>query len=734
MRRRQSIRIQLLWAAIRLSDSARRGALVILLTGIALTGACVWLTASAKASHWVWKSWERMFGPVSISDVRPRILAQTGGSGNFTITAIDEPNAGTGAAEGTIVFAINASGAMTGAYADQAGVAHGFVDANGTFTSFDAFNEAGLNPKFGWFQGTAGISIDTAGDVAGAYIDGNNAYHGFVREASTGAITTFDDPNAPTATSSRGTFPLSINNAGQVVGTRDDTTSFYHGFLYTIATGTFTEIDEPNAANGTTPLSINDAGTVTGRYADSSGNRHGFIAIPPYLSPSDYTSFDVSGAATNTGKGGDFSGTIPMSIDTAGDVTGSFTDSNLVRHGFIRTASGTITTFDVPGANTTSQSGTIGGTLPMGFDPTGNYIVGMYTDSTGLGHGFVYSQPLTGSGSFATFTPPNMTTSTAVPIQGAVFSVNASGTVVGFYLDSNLAAHGFQYTPSATPPPSGFTLSASPTSVSAAQGASATSTITVTDVGGFSGDVTLAASGLPSGVDASFAAGSTAGTQVLTLAAATSAAVTSSPVTVTITGTSGALTETTSIELTITAQPSFTAGSGGTTSLSVSPGSTTGNTGTISVVGTNGFSGTVNLTCTVATSMTGVNDMPTCSLNPTSVTLSGTTPQTSTLTVSTTAASSAVNRMQRLFAPMTGGTALALVAFFLVPKRRRNWLVMLGLFVLIISASAIGCGGGGSKGGGGGNSGTTAGTYTITVTGASGGINATVATVKLTVQ
>jgi hypothetical protein len=287
---------------------------------------------------------------------------------------------------------------------------------------------------------------------------------------------------------------------------------------------------------------------------------------------------------------------------------------------------------------------------------------------------------------------------------------------------------------------SGFTLSVLPATLSIAQGGNGTTTITPTDVGGFSGTISLAASGLPSGVTASFAAGSAAGTQVLTLAASSSATITSTPVTVTITGTSGTLSASTSVALTITAEPSFTAGSGGTTTLTVSPGAATGNTGTISVAGTNGFSGTVSLTCAVTTAMTGVNDMPTCSLSPTSVTLSGTTAQTSTLTVATTASSSAENHMKKLFWPSTGGTALALIFLFCAPRRRRNWPAMLGLLVLFVSFGAMGCGGGGGSGGGGGggggggNSGTTTGSYSITVTGTSGLISATVGTVTLTVQ
>jgi hypothetical protein len=106
------------------------------------------------------------------------------------------------------------------------------------------------------------------------------------------------------------------------------------------------------------------------------------------------------------------------------------------------------------------------------------------------------------------------------------------------------------------PPPPDFSVSASPSSLSVAQGSSGTSTITVGSLNGFSSAVTLSASGLPSGVTASFSAnpvtppsgGSAAST--LTLSASASAATGTS--TITVTGTSGATTHSASISLTVT--------------------------------------------------------------------------------------------------------------------------------------------------------------------------------------
>ena len=292
------------------------------------------------------------------------------------------------------------------------------------------------------------------------------------------------------------------------------------------------------------------------------------------------------------------------------------------------------------------------------------------------------------------------------------------------------------------PTPS-FGLSASPGSLSVPQSSTGTFTITVSDVGGFSGAVTLAATGLPSGVTASFAAGTAAGTQVMALSASSTAAL-GGPVPVTVTGTSGGLSASVTVSLSVTAGPTFgpSGASGSDGPISVDPGAMTGNTSTISAVGINGFSGAVNLSCSITPA--AASDPATCSLSPASVTLSGSTAEASTLTVNTTASTTANNQIKRLFWPSAGGTALALLLMIGVPRRRRNWLAMVGLAVVFASISAVGCGvtNGGNFGssGGGGNPGTSAGTYTVTVTGtgtsigSSSSVTATVGTVTLTVN
>ena len=113
----------------------------------------------------------------------------------------------------------------------------------------------------------------------------------------------------------------------------------------------------------------------------------------------------------------------------------------------------------------------------------------------------------------------------------------------------------------------GFTLSPSASSVSVTQGASATDTIELQDVNGFSGSVTLTASGLPSGVTASFGTNPTTGNSTLTLTASGSAATGNS--TITISGTSGSTNASTSIALTV--KSSGSGGGGCTVNYTISP-------------------------------------------------------------------------------------------------------------------------------------------------------------------
>jgi hypothetical protein len=81
---------------------------------------------------------------------------------------------------------------------------------------------------------------------------------------------------------------------------------------------------------------------------------------------------------------------------------------------------------------------------------------------------------------------------------------------------------------------------------------------------------------------------------------------------------------------------------------------------------------------------------------------------------------------------------LACLLFFVIPARQRNWRTIFGMLILLalMTSGVLSCGSSTASaggGGGGGNPGTTAGIYTVTVTGTSGTTTAT-GTVALTVR
>ncbi len=169
-----------------------------------------------------------------------------------------------------------------------------------------------------------------------------------------------------------------------------------------------------------------------------------------------------------------------------------------------------------------------------------------------------------------------------------------------------------------------FTLTPSSSGLSVTQGSTATDTVMVTPANGFSGSVTLAVSGLPSGVTAAIGTNPTTGSSVLTFTASSTAA--TGPSTVTINGTSGSTTASTTIALTVSAKT--TTGfslSPSASSLSVKQGAS--GTDSIAVTDIGGFTGSVSFTAT------GMPSGVTASFSPASSTSSSVL----TLTASSTA-------------------------------------------------------------------------------------------------
>ena len=223
---------------------------------------------------------------------------------------------------------------------------------------------------------------------------------------------------------------------------------------------------------------------------------------------------------------------------------------------------------------------------------------------------------------------------------GLLRGLSGPGLVIALLFSWFMASCG---TVSTQPPPTGgtadFSLSASSSSLTITQGSNGSSTITVAAQNGFMGSVTLAASGLPNGVTASFNTNPTTATSTLTLTAGSTA--TTGMSTVTITGTSGTLSHTTTLALTVnaTATPDF--------SLSASPSSLTitqGSNGssTITVAPQNSFTGSVTLAAS------GLPNGVTASF--------GANPTTATSTLTLTASSTATTGVSTVTITGTSGS------------------------------------------------------------------------------
>jgi subtilase family serine protease len=246
------------------------------------------------------------------------------------------------------------------------------------------------------------------------------------------------------------------------------------------------------------------------------------------------------------------------------------------------------------------------------------------------------------SGVTASFSPSPTTststltlTATSGAATGAAF-VTVTGTSGA--LTSSITIPVTVYAP-------GFALSAPPVNTGTYVGFAGQTTITVQDQGGFTGSVSLVASGVPSGVTAAFSSPNTTTTSNLSFTSTGSAV----PGTylVTVTGTSGALTASTTVYL-VVEQPGFnlSASPGG---LSFNAGSTSGTAVTVTVSPYSGFSGSVTL------SVSGMPTGMTASFSPNPASTSSLLTLT---TSSTTAASTYSLTINGVSSSLTSNTGL----------------------------------------------------------------------------
>jgi hypothetical protein len=200
-----------------------------------------------------------------------------------------------------------------------------------------------------------------------------------------------------------------------------------------------------------------------------------------------------------------------------------------------------------------------------------------------------------------------------------------------------------------------FTLKPSVATLSIAPGASGTDTITVTDVSPFAGSVTLAASGMPTGVTAAFGTNPATATSVVTFTVASTTVAGSYPIT--ITGTSGTLSATTSITLTVTGAGSFSLTPSAST-LSIAPGAS--GTDTITVTDVSPFAGSVTLAVSGQPSGAMITFSPASSTSSSVVTFAlATTTASGSYPITITGTSGTLSATAAITLTVTGGAPVS---------------------------------------------------------------------------
>ncbi len=333
-----------------------------------------------------------------------------------TITTFNVPGAGF-----TVPIAVNRSGTIAGAYFSSS-IDHGFLlSAQGTFTTFDAPN--GVN-------GTRPTGLDQAGTVVGTYLDANDMSHGFSRTAD-GVFTELTGPggvNLP---------PSWIGPTGGMAGTYQDIGGLNHGFRIS-RHGGLVVFEAPGAGSvagqGTQGLSINRIGELAGFYTDPGGQAHPYLrsetgAITTIVPPGGFVNgFGYEYAPYRLAP--------LVSINVGGDVAGAFflPAQNYyggIVNGFIRSANGTLTTFGIDNNGPCCIFNYV--TAINASDS----VIGYEDDYYDSNHGYLR----TADGTITLFDAPGAGTQY---FQGTFpTAINSAGLIVGTYEDSGYGFHGF---------------------------------------------------------------------------------------------------------------------------------------------------------------------------------------------------------------------------------------------------------------------------------------------------
>lgn len=283
--------------------------------------------------------------PVTAAAQAASHQAKTPGAASYTFTLLNFPGSLDTLAEGINPGATNPKMSIVGE--DGAGTFVAHVSGKKTVTET---YRATTYPHAG-----APIDINDLGQIVGEYVDGSGITHGF--EVNGKTFTTIDVPFA----GSKGTYPVSINNSGEIVGSWSNE-GIAQGF--TLIEGTYTSFNYPGATY-TFGQDINSQGDIVGIYIspDSNGNQ-GFL-----LSGGTYTSIEFPGAVN----------TEAIAINDSGVIIGVYftSDPNLTL-GFVLSG-GVYTTLTVPGEpytflNDINNDGVVLGNYQDAAGLTGSFL------------------------------------------------------------------------------------------------------------------------------------------------------------------------------------------------------------------------------------------------------------------------------------------------------------------------------------------------------------------------
>jgi uncharacterized membrane protein len=200
------------------------------------------------------------------------------------------------------------------------------------------------------------------------------------------------------------------------------------------------------AGLGTQGPGINPEGAITGFYSDSKNVMHGFLRARD----GRITTFEAPGAGSETVTGFQFTtipwvyggqGTYAIAINPAGAIAGFYYDSNNVAHGFLRSPDGKFTTINAPSPYVGTAEGQ--GTSAANINPAG-VIAGYTVDAGGVFHGFVRAR----DGKIRMFDAPHAGTGAGqATVPEWASCINSAGAIVGEYFDASSVSHGFVRAP-----------------------------------------------------------------------------------------------------------------------------------------------------------------------------------------------------------------------------------------------------------------------------------------------